>query len=149
MRRRLNIVPFTMKPAVPDMHLEEKLKAEAGQIFQWMIEGCLLWQRNGLGRPASVVNATSNYFAEQDTFGMWLSEDCQTGAAFSDASASLFASWSEFARDHGEDPGSMVVFASRMAAAGFTKTRRSGGQFWLGLQRGNEGAARGAILKLV
>lgn len=148
MRRRLNIVPFTVKPAQPDFRLEEKLRAESGKIFQWMIEGCMVWQREGLGKPASVRTATSDYFAEQDSFGTWLLEDCRIAAGLSEASSSLFACWSEFARGRGEDPGSAVAFASRMSAAGFSKARRSGGVFWVGVCR--EGiAANGPVLRVV
>src|SRR6266850_943776 len=54
-RRRFNIVPFIFKPAKPDHKLEQKLLAEAPAILQWMIDGCLDWQNNGLIRPAVVL----------------------------------------------------------------------------------------------
>src|SRR5262249_40615227 len=71
MRRRINMIPFTRKPAVIDRDLETKLMAEAPGILQWMIDGCLDWQANGLVRPDVVKVATDNYFADQDTFGQW------------------------------------------------------------------------------
>jgi len=58
MRWRVNIVPFTRKPAQPDPDLEKKLKDEWPGILRWMIEGCLDWQRYGIVRPASVTAAT-------------------------------------------------------------------------------------------
>ena len=51
-RRRFNIIPFTHKPAEPDLSLPEKLKAEWPAILRWAIDGCLDWQGNGLVRPA-------------------------------------------------------------------------------------------------
>jgi len=50
-RRRFLIVPFEQKPALPDRELEGKLSAEASGILQWMIEGCLDWQKHGLVSP--------------------------------------------------------------------------------------------------
>ena len=50
-RRRINVIPFTRKPAEPDRELEVKLRAEWPAILRWMIEGCLDWQSNGLVRP--------------------------------------------------------------------------------------------------
>ena len=52
MRRRFNLVPFmvTVPPSERDAELAEKLRKEWGGILQWMIEGCLAWQAEGLGR---------------------------------------------------------------------------------------------------
>ena len=54
-RRRFNLVPFTVTipPEERDPKLAEKLKAEWPGILQWMIEGCLEWQRTGSPRPRS------------------------------------------------------------------------------------------------
>ena len=37
-----------------DKDLVAKLKAEAPGILRWALEGCLEWQRQGLGLPAAV-----------------------------------------------------------------------------------------------
>jgi putative DNA primase/helicase len=75
-RRRFNIVPFDRKPAVVDRELESKLMGEAPAILRWMIDGCLDWQKNGLVRPQSVLDATNDYFNDQDSFSQWLGECC-------------------------------------------------------------------------
>jgi putative DNA primase/helicase len=57
-RRRFHLLPFTVTipPAARDPHLREKLRREWPGILAWMIEGCLEWQRTGLGRvPAHGV----------------------------------------------------------------------------------------------
>jgi putative DNA primase/helicase len=41
MRRRINMIPFLLKPPLVDRQLEEKLLLEAPGILQWMIDGCL------------------------------------------------------------------------------------------------------------
>lgn len=106
MRRRFVIIPFVHRPAVVDRQLEVKLEAELGQILQWMIEGCLLWQRDGLPRPAVIRAATEAYFEDQDVFGQWLDECCDLGASESEGPAKLFESWREYARAAAEEPGS-------------------------------------------
>lgn len=47
MRRRMNLEPFslTIPVAKRDPKLAENLRAERGGVLQWMIEGCLMWQR--------------------------------------------------------------------------------------------------------
>jgi putative DNA primase/helicase len=62
-RRRFNLVPFTVTIPVEerDLNLRDKLKAEWPGILRWLVDGCLAWQREGLSAPAAVRNATSAY----------------------------------------------------------------------------------------
>ena len=76
MRRRFNLVPFTV--TIPqrerDTELGEKLKAEWPQILQWLIDGCAEWQEHGLAAPKAVSAATEEYLAAQDTVKNWVAE---------------------------------------------------------------------------
>ena len=120
-RRRFNLAPFVHKPPQPDRDLELKLREEAPAILRWMIEGCLLWQKNGLVRPESVVAATSAYFEAQDLFGQWLEDHCDVdpdNPHKTGTSAELFASWHDYAQKAGEAPGSRKAFAENMERRG-------------------------------
>jgi len=56
-------VPFLLKPREPDRDLEAKLMREAGGILKWMIDGCLDWQKNGLGQAREREGRqTESYF---------------------------------------------------------------------------------------
>ena len=61
--RRIRLVPFavTIPEDEKDPHLKKKLFAEAPGILNWALEGCREWQRNGLGMPAAIQNATGEY----------------------------------------------------------------------------------------
>jgi putative DNA primase/helicase len=124
-RRRFNIVPFIHKPSSPDLQLPEKLLAEAAGILQWMIDGCLDWQKNGLVRPACVIEATEEYFSDQEVFPRWLEEECITGGTISEASSVLYRSWSEYARSLGAKPGTQADFKEGMRKAGFAYRKRN------------------------
>lgn len=133
MRRRFNIIPFVHRPVKPDPDLEAKLKAEAGQILQWAINGCLEWQRIGLAPPRAVQAATWAYFEEQDTFGSWLKSRCadvrqHEPHRFATAKE-LFESWCSYARELGEEPGTAKRFGASMAKHGYQSqvTRTFGG----------------------
>jgi len=128
MQRRFNIIPFTQTPLVPDRELEQKLKVEAGQILAWAIEGCLDWQANGLLRPQIVSVATADYFDGQDLFGQWIAERCDTGSEKWDLSTELFSDWSTFAREAGENPGTVHRFSSMLKGRGFVHGRATGGR---------------------
>lgn len=128
-RRRFNIVPFMFKPKNPDRELEAKLMMEAGGILQWMIDGCLDWQKNGLVRPDSVKAATEAYFSDQDIFGQWIEDCCdvQMGVARTwDKSSDLFDSWSEYAHKAGDAPGTKKSFGQLMQKRGFEQYRVPG-----------------------
>ncbi len=130
-KRRFNIVPFIHKPAQPDHQLEQKLMAEAPGILQWMIEGCRDWQEHGLVRPQCVIDATAEYFSDQDCFAHWLGDDCvcdRGNMARSEASSVLFRSWSDYAKNAGVKPGTTATFKERMMKAGLsiTPARRLG-----------------------
>ena len=58
MRRRFNVVPFTHKPAQPDLDLNRKLRREWPGILRWMLNGCLDWRKSRLVRPDVVLQAT-------------------------------------------------------------------------------------------
>jgi putative DNA primase/helicase len=121
-KRRFNIVPFLRKPATPDHELEGKLLAEAPAILRWAILGCGDWQRHGLIRPKCVIEATAEYFSDQDAFAHWLDEECicePSNVNRSEASSVLFKAWAEYARAAGVKPGASPSFKDRMIAAGF------------------------------
>ena len=123
-RRRFNIIPFTHKPEQQDPELQEKLVAEHGQILSWMIAGCLDWQKNGLIRPEIVINATGEYFSEQDLFEQWLQECTQTcGKRVGERTTILFKSWKQWAENAGDDPGSRKSFRDSMRSHGYEWTK--------------------------
>ena len=133
MRRRFNIVGFDVKPAVPDLRLEERLRAESGRILAWAIEGCLQWQRSGLIRPASVTTATAEYFAGEDLIGQWLSERCLLGTGLSQPTSELFESWRRFAEAAGEAPGTVISFGKKLARRGLSSAPSNGTRFCRGI----------------
>ena len=66
--RRLRLVPFNVKipDSEVDRHLSEKLQLEASGILNWLIEGCLNWQREGLNPPKVVLDTMYEYKCDMD-----------------------------------------------------------------------------------
>lgn len=136
-RRRFNIIPFTIKPATPDLQLREKLKAEYPAILRWMIDGCMDWQKNGLIRPETVKQATQEYFRDQDVFTQWCEECCEVdldNKAIAAGATPLFHSWSEFCRTHGEESGTAKNFATILRNYGIIKERTRTGVLYRGIR---------------
>lgn len=130
MRRRLLLVPFTVQiPADErDLNLPDKLKAEWPAILRWCLNGCLEWQRIGLVPPKSVLEATENYFADQDVLGQWLSDATEDGGpmAFT-RTKDLFASWRVWTEARNFKTGTMMTLSEMLANRGLIKKRDSTG----------------------
>ena len=56
----------------------DKLRAEKSGILNWMIEGCLLWQKEGLGEPEEMRTAITEYREDMDIVSGFLGESCVT-----------------------------------------------------------------------
>ena len=133
-RRRLHIVPFSFKPTAPDPHLSETLRAEWPGILQWMIDGCLAWQRQGLNPPAAVLAATNEFFTSEDTLGAWLAE-CVEDDAIEGARLPLalaYPSWKAWAEERGERAGDSRSLSAELQRRGFEKMHTRGGAAFVG-----------------
>jgi putative DNA primase/helicase len=124
-RRRFRLVPFLNNVPLErqDRQLQEKLKAEWPGIAQWLVEGCLDWQRHGLVIPAAVRQATEGYFEDQDVMGQWLADECEANRNATTASAVLFLSWHRFATAAGHPPGARNAFTMELGRRGFERSR--------------------------
>jgi len=132
-RRRFNLVPFTVTipPEERDLNLGEKLKAEWPGILQWMIAGCMEWQKlGGLNAPQSVLDATAEYLEGEDAMAAWIDEECELDPRKADSSTTLYESWKAWADKAGEWSGSQKQFSQKMVERGFEKKKmRRGAQF--------------------
>lgn len=140
MRRRLHLVPLTYVPAKADQGLPDALRAELSGILGWAIEGCLAWQREGLGMPAAVKKAGEDYFAEQDTVAAWLAECCEKVPNHRAQARGLFQSWAMFAKDRGEDPRNEKWFSEAMQRYA-AKERSNKGVLFIGYRLKQVGGA--------
>jgi putative DNA primase/helicase len=135
--RRMRLVPFTV--TIPDDErdnaLGDKLKAEWSGILAWMIEGCLIWQREGLVVPKVVSDATDEYLASEDAIGRWLEECCIRDPSAWTGTADLYGSWKTWAENNGEFLGSVKRFVRMLEARGFQQIRRRDGRGFAGLKR--------------
>lgn len=66
--RRIRLIPFEVNipPDRVDKSLKYKLRKEFPQILKWAVDGCLMWQKEGLEPPLSVKAATNEYKSEMD-----------------------------------------------------------------------------------
>jgi len=123
--RRMRLVPFgqTISEAEKDPHLLAKLRAELPGILRWAVEGCLAWQREGLGCPAEVADATKGYREEHDTMGDYLADRCVLDPATWVSCSDLYASYVAWAEAQGEKPVSQRRMGDALTERGIERSR--------------------------
>lgn len=72
--RRLRMIEFTQRPEKADPNLKDKMAGEYGLILQWLIEGFLRYQEEGLVPPEAVMKASTAYLSAQDVVTSFLGE---------------------------------------------------------------------------
>lgn len=136
--RRLHLIPFSVQ--IPenkvDKELKDKLKREYVGILNWAVEGCLLWQREGLKQPKEVAEAVSEYKSEMDVVAAFLDECTQTGPGEVRASA-LYQSYRDWAKENGQHIMSNTKFGLEVTKR-YNKVRDNVGYKYLGVQLADE-----------
>lgn len=126
--RRLRLIPFdvVIPDAEQDKTLPEKLHAERAGILAWMVEGCLAWQREGLGCPDEVKAATAAYRNEQDVLAAFITDECITLQQCKVKAGDFYAAFREWCDRTGEhDPGQRR-FGIAMTERGFERMTNNG-----------------------
>lgn len=132
--RRLLLVPFTQRFEGPriDKALPEKLRTEATGILAWLVRGCIEWQRVGLNPPAIVTNATNQYRTNEDTIGLFIEEQCQTGKNLAIAFKAFYGAFAAWCEESGHDCPAKKTVGTWLGENGFHRGR-SNGVVWSGL----------------
>jgi putative DNA primase/helicase len=116
MWRRWRTIPFDHKflnpdnPSTPadqraDITFKDRLKALAGEaVLSWVVEGCLIWQKQGIGTCRAVEQASESYKADMDPLASWL-EECVILSNEDDAwtaTQDLYEDYHYFVKEAGE-----------------------------------------------
>lgn len=125
--RRIRLVPFTVK--IPDekkdLNLKFKLRQELPAIFNWAVEGCLLWQREGLKIPQAVFNASKDYKGEMDVVGSFLETCCMLDTG-EETGRDLYQAFVTWAKENNEYEMSSRKFGTEMMKK--FESRKSNGE---------------------
>lgn len=135
--RRVLLVPFERQfgPDERDPNLKAKLAAEAPGILNWMIEGALMWQRDGLCPPPSVLSAVSDWRADEDQIAEFAQNACDRVHGHRIALRDLYAvylNWCASERIPEPERTPRKAFTRRIQEFG-TKARGANGDFIVGL----------------
>ncbi|WP_372998363.1 phage/plasmid primase, P4 family [Lutispora sp.] len=133
--RRIVAIPFTyvVSDEKKDKHLQEKLVADAEAVLAWMVEGCLLWQKEGLKQPEALKQAKNEYRKGQDAIGLFLDECCEEDSRSKISATDLYNTYKRWCESCGEYELSQREFGKRLREKGFTNVK-SGVYYWFGIK---------------
>ena len=109
-----------------DKDLTNKLRGELSGILTWAVRGCSEWQREGLGTPDAVMEATREYRADEDVIGAFLADRCIKGSAFQVRASDLYADYRAWSEKAGEHPINQRNFGKAMTERGFERIKNNG-----------------------
>jgi len=118
--RRIRLVPFELdlSPEQVDPHLEDTLWEEREGILTWAVQGCLLWQKEGLTSSPRIKAASAMYRKDCDLFGEFLEEICVIDKAASINQRTLWGDYKDWCEANGVREGSKKNFTRRLADRG-------------------------------
>jgi putative DNA primase/helicase len=114
--RRLRLVPFniTIPKEERDIHLSEKLRAEASGILNRLLDGLRLWCDKGLVEPEAVTLATAEYRSASDPLGRFLSTCVEESAGDRVQSSVLYQVFEAWCKSSGETAWKQKGFSMAM-----------------------------------
>lgn len=126
---RLKLIPFTriFTKDEQDKKLRSKLVAEMPGILRWAVEGCLLWQKEGLIEPIDVTGATGKYKDEQDIIGHFIDQQCELDPDYREMAGDLYKSYKQWCQDTGEYAQSQRAFGLKLTERGLTSKQATSG----------------------
>ena len=74
-----------------------------------------------------MLDATDEYFEEEDAIGEFLDEDCQQSPVAREAISAIYQRWRERAERRGEYVGTSRWLTQQLINRGFARTRLHGG----------------------
>jgi len=132
--RRIKLIPFTV--TIPDEEqdkdLPAKLSTELPGILRWTVQGCLDWQREGLGTPEEVKVATADYRASMDVVGRFLAEECVEQPYAKVKASALYKAYQEWCATNGEPCDPQRSFGMRLSEQGYRRYTNNG-SWWEGI----------------
>jgi putative DNA primase/helicase len=130
--RRVRLIPFTV--TIPedkiDMDLPKKLRDEMSGILHWAVEGCLKWQKYGLGESKAIKQSTNEYREDMDILGPYFEENCVINEKAKVEAKRLYEDYKKWCYSNDEMELKNRQFYRQLETRGFKKQRGTANKFF-------------------
>ena len=103
--------------------------------MNWLMEGCLLWQQEGLDikdRPQKIKDSVQEYRQDMDITDAFLEDLCEIGEGYEIAASEFYQAYKNWASTNNEYDVGNVEFGKRMKKKFESKT--SNGVKYMGVK---------------
>lgn len=126
---RVRRVPFivSIPPEEQDRTVRTRIQQpeHARAVLAWAVQGCLEWQRNGLGTCAAIENSNADYRREMDRCAPFFDERCEFEADHETAASILRQRYEDWCRDRRVRPVPPKEFAAKLRERGCEQVKNS------------------------
>jgi putative DNA primase/helicase len=130
--RRICLIPFLVQipeeKRIPRPELLAKLRQELSGIFNWAVQGWIMYISDGMKLPEAVINANSEYRLDSDVVKNFIDECCDLGVGDGTLANDLFKEFQTWA-GNGESKMSRNKFYQEMEGHGLVKDKQPKGNY--------------------
>ena len=137
--RRIVVFPFNVQIPIEkvDKHLKEKLHKEYSGILNWIVQGTLMYQKEGLDNVPEIMRSAANDYREElDIIQQFLNDTCIKGRTpdYMVKASELYQKYQEWAKNTGSYDGySMTKFGIKVKEKIQSQHTRNG-NFYIGIK---------------
>lgn len=137
--RRIRRLPF--EHVIPECERDPDVKIfltdpkhGGPAVLAWAVQGCLTWQKHGMGFPNLVRTKTEQLRVEYDPIADFITDYCVLKEGVDSRVKELHSAYMEWAKEAGVNPISGTALGRRMSVLpGVTKDRDNRGVFYRGI----------------
>lgn len=145
---RIRAIPFEV--TIPEKERDPSIRSRLQEpehgaaILAWAVEGCLLWQEDGLRQPAAVREAGRAYRESMDPVGRFVRECCRLGAGLWIATSDLREEYQSWSQEQGEEIVNSETFNRTLRERDCEPQKRGGDRGWKGITLASQNGDKAA-----
>lgn len=138
--RRIRVIPFNADiPADKiDKTLRYKLRKDLPSILKWAVDGCLLWQREGLISPQCVEVATQSYRQQMNTIERFINDCIEEFENYTLPANEVYQVYCAWCKINGEHQQNNTNFGKELSQR-FNKKRMTRGMLYVDINYSEQG----------
>jgi putative DNA primase/helicase len=137
--RRAWVVPFVH--SVPEGKRDPSVKARlcdpatsGSAVLAWAVQGCLAWQKHGLGKPPAVVRATQAVRRSMDPLSKFFDDCCLDEPGVWTPSSALREAYEHWCHDNRCRPVGLREWGRRLGERGLRSEKHQRARGWSGVR---------------
>lgn len=136
---RVRRIPFNhpLPAGQRDPLMREKLRAPEVQsaILAWAVEGCLAWQKSGLGTSAAIDESTASYRRDNDRTAGFFQDNCAFESEAKVSASDLRRAYEDWCKEEGvRHPLNGNDLGERLVKRGCQPLKSNGRRIWKGVR---------------